>query len=67
MNDESDSILKKLKPFYGFALGIAVALGGERLIFYLKDKYQENKKRELQELADIIIKRYKQKDESELG
>ena len=67
MSDESDSILKKLKPLYMFALGVAVALGGERLIAYLKNKYEEHKEEELEELAERIIKKYKQETDSGSG
>ena len=59
--DGNGGIMKKLKPFYGFALGVAVALGGERLVYYLRDKYKESRNREIEELADRIIKKYNQK------
>lgn len=53
-------ILEKLKPFYGFVLGAVAALGGERLIVYLVDKYKENKESDIEELVERVIKKYKE-------
>ena len=62
MNDDSDTrILEKLKkPIYGFAFGIGAALGGERFISYMRRRYNEHRENEMEELAEKVIKKYRQ-------
>jgi demethoxyubiquinone hydroxylase (CLK1/Coq7/Cat5 family) len=62
MGEDGEGILEKLKPFYGFALGAAVALGGERLAHYLMDKYEEKTNKRIEELIDKAIKKYKEQE-----
>ncbi len=57
---EDGGLLKKIKPVYSFVLGAAAAIGGERLVYYIKGKYDEGRKRETEELVESIVKRYKE-------
>lgn len=61
---EDCGILKKMKPVYSFVLGAVAAIGGERLVYYMKDKYVEGRKHETEELVEKIVKRYREEQMS---
>ena len=62
-DSDNGGLLRKLKPVYSFLLGAAVALGGERLIYYLRDKYNESREKDIEEMVERIVKKYKEADQ----
>jgi len=60
MTSESSLIERIKKPLYGFFLGVGTAIGGERALTYAKKKYKEQREREIEEIADRVIEKYRE-------
>ena len=57
---ENSPIQEKVKKLlYGVGLVVAT-LGGERAVLYVRNWHADNKEREREELAETVIKKYRE-------